>query len=220
MKSYENLRKQAEAAVKANDLIILNPVGLIGLLDAIKELQAERHHWKANHDAQVQRTRIRIDRPDLPLERVTAYMINVELTKERDDLVARLRSWKTPSFIPVEGHPMLEAADALEALQAENARLWEEREEPHKAIARYVVEIAAVEKERDEYQQAADDMAAAHKVERDEQTLRIAELENTLGAEKSIYDSAVLKNERLQGECDTLRAALVTPAPQQGDSNA
>jgi hypothetical protein len=27
----------------------------------------------------------------------------------------RLRTWKAPNFIPVEGHPMLEAADRIDA---------------------------------------------------------------------------------------------------------
>lgn len=41
----------------------------------IKTLTAERDHWKANHDAQVERARILIDKVDLPLERVKAYEV-------------------------------------------------------------------------------------------------------------------------------------------------
>ena len=44
------------------------------------------------------------------------------------DLIERLRTWKAPSFIPVEGHPMLEAADFIEQQAAEIERvkeLWE-----------------------------------------------------------------------------------------------
>lgn len=33
----------------------------------------ERDHWKANHDNQVRRARILIERDDLPIERVKAY---------------------------------------------------------------------------------------------------------------------------------------------------
>lgn len=36
-------------------------------------VQDERDHWKANHENQVQRARILIERDDLPLERVKAY---------------------------------------------------------------------------------------------------------------------------------------------------
>lgn len=39
----------------------------------IKALEAERDHWKANHAAQVERARILIERPDMPIERVKAY---------------------------------------------------------------------------------------------------------------------------------------------------
>ena len=35
----------------------------------------------------------------------------------------RLREWKAPNYIPVEGHPMLEAADIIDALQQENKLL-------------------------------------------------------------------------------------------------
>lgn len=40
---------------------------------AIRTLAAERDHWKANHDAQVERARLLHERPDLPIERVKAY---------------------------------------------------------------------------------------------------------------------------------------------------
>ncbi|WP_250519514.1 hypothetical protein [Caballeronia sp. NCTM1] len=39
----------------------------------IAALRKERDHWKANHDAQVSRARLLIERTDLPLERVRAY---------------------------------------------------------------------------------------------------------------------------------------------------
>lgn len=39
----------------------------------IKDLRRERDHWKANHDFQVARARLLIERTDLPLERVRAY---------------------------------------------------------------------------------------------------------------------------------------------------
>jgi hypothetical protein len=39
----------------------------------IAALRKERDHWKANHDAQVSRARLLIERTDLPLDRVRAY---------------------------------------------------------------------------------------------------------------------------------------------------
>lgn len=44
--------------------------------DLIKAL-AERDHWKANHDAQVERARVLVERTDMPLERVQAYKLLV-----------------------------------------------------------------------------------------------------------------------------------------------
>lgn len=38
-----------------------------------KRLERECAHWKANHDAQVERARILVERTDMPLERVQAY---------------------------------------------------------------------------------------------------------------------------------------------------
>ncbi|WP_374424589.1 ead/Ea22-like family protein [Chromobacterium sp.] len=59
-----------------------NPAMVLALLDRIAELERERDHWMANHDNQVQRARILIERPDMPLERVKAYERYAEL--ERD----------------------------------------------------------------------------------------------------------------------------------------
>ena len=39
----------------------------------IAELETEVAHWKANHDTQVERARILMERPDLPIERVHAW---------------------------------------------------------------------------------------------------------------------------------------------------
>lgn len=69
------------------------------LQDQVEALTAERDHWKANHDNQVKRARVLIERTDMPLERVRAYeqigelqSANIEwmrhsvsITKERDD---------------------------------------------------------------------------------------------------------------------------------------
>lgn len=39
----------------------------------LERVNKEAAHWKANHDAQVERARVLLDRPDMPLERVQAY---------------------------------------------------------------------------------------------------------------------------------------------------
>ncbi|MEZ2310812.1 hypothetical protein AB6809_29630 [Paraburkholderia sp. RCC_158] len=41
--------------------------------DRIAELERERDHWKANHDAQVERARVLMERTDVPVERTRAY---------------------------------------------------------------------------------------------------------------------------------------------------
>ncbi|RQT26128.1 hypothetical protein DF037_20785 [Burkholderia contaminans] len=50
--------------------------------EAIEAISKERDQWKANHDAQVQRARVLIDRPDVPLERVQAYQQIGELRRQ------------------------------------------------------------------------------------------------------------------------------------------
>lgn len=44
----------------------------------------ERDHWKANHENQVKRARILMERPDMPIERVNAYLhYSVMMTNEQ-----------------------------------------------------------------------------------------------------------------------------------------
>lgn len=42
-------------------------------IDELARARAEAAHWKANHDAQVERARFLIERGDIPIERVRAY---------------------------------------------------------------------------------------------------------------------------------------------------
>lgn len=58
----------------------------------VQEVIAQRDHWKANHENQVRRTRILIERTDMPLERVAAYNRMVELEQQRDQLLAALEA--------------------------------------------------------------------------------------------------------------------------------
>lgn len=43
--------------------------------DKYLEQKAASQHWQANHDCQVQKTRLLFDRRDLPVERVRAYQL-------------------------------------------------------------------------------------------------------------------------------------------------
>jgi uncharacterized coiled-coil DUF342 family protein len=52
----------------------------------IDALNAEVAHWKANHDNMVNRSRVLIDRPDLPLERVKAFEQLETLKAENEKL--------------------------------------------------------------------------------------------------------------------------------------
>jgi FtsZ-binding cell division protein ZapB len=54
--------------------------------DKIDALNAEVQHWKANHDNMVNRSRVLIDRPDLPLERVKAFKQLETLKAENEKL--------------------------------------------------------------------------------------------------------------------------------------
>ena len=86
--------KDAEIARLKSDLA--RPESLaVGLMRAeIATLTAERDHWKANHDAQVQQARLLIDRVDMPVERVKAYALVTRLTAERDALKDELAKWQ------------------------------------------------------------------------------------------------------------------------------
>lgn len=60
------------------------------LLERIDQLEAQRDHWKANHENQVRRARILIERTDMPIERVSAYNRMLELEQQRDQLLTAL----------------------------------------------------------------------------------------------------------------------------------
>ena len=70
---------------------------------------------------------------------------------EREALIAQLLAPGCPDWVTAR-HVMKQASDMLEA---------------------QTKQIVELEKERDEYQQAADTMAAAHKVERDELRMQL-----------------------------------------------
>lgn len=61
----------------------------------IVELEREVTHWKANHDNQVAKARVLIERTDMPLERVAAYKQIGELQAEKQELWDRLQDTST-----------------------------------------------------------------------------------------------------------------------------
>jgi uncharacterized small protein (DUF1192 family) len=56
----------------------------------IDALKAEVQHWKANHDNMVNRSRVLIERTDIPLERVNAFNQIGELKSEIERLKAEV----------------------------------------------------------------------------------------------------------------------------------
>jgi len=65
----------------------------------IAALRKERDHWKANHDAQVSRARLLIERTDMPLERVRAYE---ELAALRERIAGMEKDAERARWIDVE----------------------------------------------------------------------------------------------------------------------
>lgn len=50
----------------------------------------ERDHWKANHENQVKRARILMERPDMPIERVNAYKHYSEMAANEQALKEKI----------------------------------------------------------------------------------------------------------------------------------
>lgn len=74
-------------------------------------------HWKANHDAQVARARVLVEREDLPLERVKAYQYMLELDEETKRLHRELAAERLRAD---QGWQRYEAANAAKnALEME-----------------------------------------------------------------------------------------------------
>ena len=65
------------------------------VMEAIADYEKQIKHWKANHDNRVEAARVLIDRTDMPLERVNAYKLILDLqekVKELELSIAGLRS--------------------------------------------------------------------------------------------------------------------------------
>lgn len=60
----------------------------------VQEVIAQRDHWKANHENQVRRARILMERTDMPIERVAAYNRMIELEQQREQLQREVEAWK------------------------------------------------------------------------------------------------------------------------------
>lgn len=74
--------------------------------EAIEAVCKERDHWKANHDAQVQRARVLVDRPDMPLERVRAYQQIGELQRQVEVQRMLLQAFSGQLQCPENEDPM------------------------------------------------------------------------------------------------------------------
>lgn len=82
-------RSHAELTVKfaaTFDALLLARTYERNNLKEIDALKAEVAHWKANHNNMVNRSRMLIDRPDLPLERVKAFKQLETLKAENERL--------------------------------------------------------------------------------------------------------------------------------------
>ncbi|CAJ8802332.1 Uncharacterised protein [Burkholderia pseudomallei] len=62
------------------------------LLAEVEAAKREAAHWKANHDNQVARARVLIERTDMPLERVDAYKLIGTLRDELEAAAADKRN--------------------------------------------------------------------------------------------------------------------------------
>jgi hypothetical protein len=84
--------------------------------DQYLEQKALTQHWQANHDCQVEKTRLLFDRRDLPVERVRAYKL-VERLQDQAKSVRAL-------VVHLNNMPLIEPTnEAWKALV--NTKAWE-----------------------------------------------------------------------------------------------
>lgn len=84
--------------------------------DQYLEQKAQTLHWQANHNCQVEKTRLLFDRRDLPVERVRAYNL-VERLQDQAKTVRAL-------VVHLNNMPLIEPAnEAWKALV--NTKAWE-----------------------------------------------------------------------------------------------
>lgn len=89
----------------AKYLIAVNPGVVQRLVDEIERLAPFEKHaetWKANHDNQVSRARILMERPDMPVERVKAYNRMYELENENESLKRRIAQLSDSASVHVK----------------------------------------------------------------------------------------------------------------------
>lgn len=77
------LTAKLESMIKIKDKLAIKCNEQDTEIDALK---AEVKHWKANHENMVNRSRVLIDRPDLPLERVQAFRQIERIKSENERL--------------------------------------------------------------------------------------------------------------------------------------
>lgn len=102
--------------------------------EMLAEAMKERDHWKANHADMVKRATILRDRPDCPLERVSAFEEVGKAFAERDALRQQLQDEALQS--------LADSSQAIEA-HAEVERLRAERDALRQALADIADPISA-----------------------------------------------------------------------------
>jgi hypothetical protein len=94
----------------------------VELAKQVEALTTERDHWKANHDNQVERARVLIERTDMPLERVAAYK-QIGMLQRLVGVQKMMLEAFSGVLVPPEGvNPM---GDGQNSLEEANARLRE-----------------------------------------------------------------------------------------------
>ncbi|QDH49060.1 hypothetical protein PHYNN_230 [Pantoea phage Phynn] len=84
-----------KSEIVAKYLAVVNP-GMVKMLlqeiDRLRGIESLAKHWEANHATEVHRSRMLKERPDMPLERVSAYDRMVALEEENKSLRAQVDS--------------------------------------------------------------------------------------------------------------------------------
>ncbi|CAG9229365.1 hypothetical protein [Burkholderia vietnamiensis] len=104
--AYVSLDRQVHAHAGSGAPIAARSEAYNLMCEAIEAVSRERDHWKANHDAQVQRARALVDRPDMPLERVQAYKQIGELQRQVEVQRMLLQAFSGQLRCPSDEDPM------------------------------------------------------------------------------------------------------------------
>ncbi len=113
---------------------------IVGLLiSKCEKLMKERDHWKANHDNQVSRARVLMDRPDLPIERVETYNLFKDLMAELEEAQKSRKFYQDDSaaaWDKCEGYRL-----ELQALKTELKSISKALDDPRTDLTHTMVEV-------------------------------------------------------------------------------